>query len=1239
MSLVRDPLESSVRRRFSLALAATFTVDPIVEVLDLWAHELSLDPAVEIAPYNQVLQQLLDPTSLFSLHRAGLNVAFVRLEDWDVGGDARGGSAAEGVDLAPGAGDLLAAVQTALARGGSPLLLCFCPSSPATRASGRAALFDRTEAFVAAALADTDRAFVVTSSELAALYPVSSFHDAHGDALGHIPYTPAQFAALGTLVARRAEMLTGAPYKVIVADCDQTLWTGVAAEDGPLGVTIDAPRRLLQERLVQAHDAGMLICLCSKNEDADVVAVFDAHPEMPLQLHHLTARRVNYERKSHNLRALAAELGVGLDSFVFVDDSPLERAEVRAACPEVLTAELPGDPALFSVYLRHLWALDRAAVTAEDRQRSTFYRAEQRRDAARREGLGYEEFLQGLCLEVDLVPLTEATLSRAAQLTQRTNQLNLTTRRRTEAELVGVEGLVVSVRDRFGDYGLVGLLLFATAGDALAVDTFLLSCRALGRGVEERMLAQLGRLAEERGLERVDVPLVPTAKNRPAQELFEAVGAPFREQSGEGALFRFPASHLASARISPVRQERERVESDNLQPVSAGQSSAPEERAALLNRIAGELSDPPQIVAAVRAYRRRSRAAASSASTPLMGPIEETLAAIWKQVLHVESVGAADNFLEIGGNSVSLVQVVSRIRDAFQIELPPPVFFAGPTVRELGRALADPPAPSAAPGEMDELLALVEGLSADEVEALLQQSAATAAPTVATTRPPRAVEIAQVCLVTANRPGALARALESYLDNRAQHGRTNDFVVVDDSPGADTREAARSAIASLAAARGATVSYAGRDEKEAFVSALVARGLPASTVRFALLPESPRDTTVGANRNALLLHTVGSAILSVDDDTLCRIAAAPQPARGLRAIAGRDPADYWFFSDREAALRGADFVDRDLLAMHEELLGQEVPSVLSSHGAACEGDPALLERLAARGGAVRMTFNGFVGDCGWGAPFGHWFAPMGYLAMEGASRRRLTASETAYQDAVTSRQVLRVVDRPHLGDASFSMTMFAGLDNRGLLPPFCPVGRGEDLVFGALLTACLPDDVTGHLPWALVHAPIESRRFWTGEMSRTASSVDASRILIECIRSAARDEGARSPEARMRALGAHLKGLGALPRGDFEAHVRERLSVSNQALVDRLGVGLSSAPPWWVDDVERYLAELAKASKRDDYPVALDLSRGRTADEARTAMQELARRFGELLVSWPDLVACARELRERGAGLAVTLRA
>ena len=210
---------------------------------------------------------------------------------------------------------------------------------------------------------------LITAADVLAQYPVDEIQDPHGDELGRVPYTPLFFVALATAIARRIHAIAAPPFKVVALDCDDTLWAGICGEDGPQNVVIDQPRRTLQEFMAERRRSGMLLALCSKNNEEDVLETFKAHPEMPLEIGHFVSGRVNWESKSANLASLAAELELGLESFILVDDNPKECEEASLGSPEVLALALPAEPGEIPEFLEHVWAFDQARVTDEDRER------------------------------------------------------------------------------------------------------------------------------------------------------------------------------------------------------------------------------------------------------------------------------------------------------------------------------------------------------------------------------------------------------------------------------------------------------------------------------------------------------------------------------------------------------------------------------------------------------------------------------------------------------------------------------------------------------------------------------------------------------------------------------------------------------------------------------------------------------------------------------------------------------
>ncbi|MGA2271564.1 MAG: HAD-IIIC family phosphatase [Bryobacteraceae bacterium] len=685
----------------AIAISATFTAEAIQPGLEFWARELGLDYEIKFAGYNQLFQQLLDPAGLFARNRGGFNAGLLRLEDWLRDGGPAG--------LEERARRLVGAIRVAASTFSAPLILVICPPAP-----GREAAVEKAERLVREGTADLTAVHLVTPE------PVAEAHDPHGDELGHVPYTPVFFVALATAVARQIRAIATPPYKVIALDCDETLWAGICGEDGPRGVVVDSPRRALQEFMAERRRAGMLLALASKNNEEDVTETFRAHPEMPLRLEDFVARRVNWESKSANLASIAEELGLGLDSFILVDDNPKECTEAQAGCPEALALPLPARAEDIPEFLKHVWAFDRARVTEEDRKRPELYAQQAERARAERASASLEEFLASLQLEVGIAPMEPAQLARVAQLTERTNQMHASCARRTEAEIQGLlasgeaECLTVDVKDRFGSYGLTGVMIFRCAGGALVVDTFLLSCRALGRGVEHRMVARLGQIAMERGLARVEIPFVAGQRNRPAGLFLESLRGP-EGTPGPDGVFRFAAGEAAGVKYR-VGQVVGQV--SDLPNTEQGRSGTCPTRIDYV-KIANELRDPEQILERIRVASQR-RVPARTVSPPRT-PLERELAELWAGLLNLPAVGIHDNFFELGGHSLLAVQLLSRVRHIYGVELSLEVVYSGEfTVAELARAVELKEIEQAG-GDYQELLKELEGLSDEEVRALLAE--------------------------------------------------------------------------------------------------------------------------------------------------------------------------------------------------------------------------------------------------------------------------------------------------------------------------------------------------------------------------------------------------------------------------------------------------------------------------------------------------------------------------------------
>jgi FkbH-like protein len=328
--------------------------------------------------------------------------------------------------------------------------------------------------------------------------------------------------------------------KVIVLDADNTLWGGVIGEDGFDGIALgpDYPGSAFtdfQRRLLDYQQRGFVLALCSKNNPADVDQVLKQHPHQLLRDEHFAARRVNWLPKADNLVSLAEELNVGLDSFIFVDDSEYECAAVRHALPQVEVVQTPARAVDVPTCLEQLARLEVLSLTAEDMAKTELYAQERRRRESRESvennPTGQREYLASLQMKMRVSLNASPHLSRLSQMTQKTNQFNLTTRRYNEhrmQKLLQDDAWLVadfSLADVFGNSGIVGLAVFhCVAPQRAELDTFLMSCRVIGREAESAFLHALLRHLASQGVREVVADFVPTPKNHPAKNFLSEQG-------------------------------------------------------------------------------------------------------------------------------------------------------------------------------------------------------------------------------------------------------------------------------------------------------------------------------------------------------------------------------------------------------------------------------------------------------------------------------------------------------------------------------------------------------------------------------------------------------------------------------------------------------------------------------------------------------------------------------------------
>jgi FkbH-like protein len=354
--------------------------------------------------------------------------------------------------------------------------------------------------------------------------------------LSKTPYGSEVLKQAAAEIKAALRTISGEARKLIVVDLDDTMWGGVVGDVGWESLRLGGHDHTgeafvdFQGALHSLRNRGILLAIASKNDESVALQALRQHPEMKLRPEDFAAWRINWKDKAGNIIEIAAELRLGLQSVVFIDDNPFERARVREALPEVLVPEWPNDKTLAASTLLQMDCFDTAQLTNEDQARAGMYVAEQQREGLKTEMPTVEQWLRSLQTKVTVEELNASNRARVAQLFNKTNQMNLTTRRMSESELVAWAEqenrklFAFRVADRFGDSGLTGILTLEFDGDIATVTDFILSCRVMGRQVEETMLAVAVEYSRAAGSKKLRAEYIPTAKNRPCLEFWMRSG-------------------------------------------------------------------------------------------------------------------------------------------------------------------------------------------------------------------------------------------------------------------------------------------------------------------------------------------------------------------------------------------------------------------------------------------------------------------------------------------------------------------------------------------------------------------------------------------------------------------------------------------------------------------------------------------------------------------------------------------
>ena len=524
-----------------LGIVASHTIDYLAAALPGTGLRHSLVVDVTLAGYDQAAQQLLDPGSDFAAqhldcvllafdYRAlGLGSTRLKADDAE---EAVSAAINHVASMAAGVRDIIKAtciLQTLVA-----------PSDPVfggldSRIHGSPrALIERFNARLLREVA-RENDLTVDVAFLASKVGLDCWNDARGWHKAKLPASLEAIPLYADHVCRLLGAARGKARKCLVLDLDNTLWGGVIGDDGLDGIALGQNSAVgeahvaLQRFLLDLRRRGVVLAVCSKNEDAVARTPFREHPEMVLKEDHIAVFIANWSDKANNLREIAATLNIGTDSLVFLDDNPVERGQVRAVLPEVAVPELTADPADYIGLLANAGYFEAIGLSAEDLARADFYQANAERVSLQKIG-NLEDYLLSLQMVATISPFNAVGRVRIAQLINKSNQFNLTTRRYSESEVEAFEsdpakfGLQIRLADRFGDNGMICVVIFDKAADEWSCDTWLMSCRVLGRRVEELTLATVAAAAREAGATRLKGIYIPTKKNALVVEHFAKLG-------------------------------------------------------------------------------------------------------------------------------------------------------------------------------------------------------------------------------------------------------------------------------------------------------------------------------------------------------------------------------------------------------------------------------------------------------------------------------------------------------------------------------------------------------------------------------------------------------------------------------------------------------------------------------------------------------------------------------------------
>ncbi len=615
-------------------ISGSFIIEPLREFLDFWVQEIPLTCEIKFAPYNQIFQTLLNSS-------ADNDAIFIVIRDKDL----QFSSYEENFYF------FVQHLRNICKTISASIFVIHCP--------------ERTPSLwgdhLKKEIDSISGAYYIELHEWLDKYQVSNYFDVRTEKSAHIPYTLSGYAVLGTLIARIIYSMQFPLIKLIGVDCDNTLWKGIVAEE-PIVIHSE-----FQQWLVNLYQRGIAIALFSKNELEDVVAVFENHTDMILKKDFVTAWHINWNSKGENLVHLINKLNIGPDSVLFFDDNPIECATVSASISDVVVVQF--DPSIF----HHVWDIPiYHKMTLKDAQRTNMYKKHLEREELKSSSKSLSDFINSLHLNTKIKLIDADEIERVAQLTQRTNQFNASNRRRKAQQIreflkVQRQSIyVIYAEDRFGDYGLVGAIFIKHREDDLILDTFLLSCRVLGRGIEHQMMSFIGQIAHRK---LVVVNFCQTKRNTPVKIFLESLKPLTTDENG----YFFESKQLIKIIFEPDKAVSSESLVSDIKPA----------KSTLVDR-SNFVKLTTTLKTAEELQKRIRKDSGDIQLDKSLNTLESTIVKCISDVLNIENIDVNDHFFaSLGGDSFDAAVLASRLEEATNKSVDIIHIFDTPTAKNL----------------------------------------------------------------------------------------------------------------------------------------------------------------------------------------------------------------------------------------------------------------------------------------------------------------------------------------------------------------------------------------------------------------------------------------------------------------------------------------------------------------------------------------------------------------------------